>query len=120
MQSQRAPRMQVRKESIIVSYSSTLIIANPHTSGEIVSRGKSSLLIKTLLIPQTNWRPSNQGPWMMLKEVQWKPSVTYDSVTGREKEAEVGLDRAFNLLFEEVLKTDWKESKNTKRPKPEP
>ena len=42
--------------------------------------------------------------YKMRGEENETPAVTYEAVEGKEKEAEAGLDRAFDLLFEEVLK----------------
>ncbi len=56
----------------------------------------------------------------MAKEETWNPAVTYQQVAGKGMETEVGLDRAFDLLFEEVLKTNWRDFKLGKRANPEP
>lgn len=71
-------------------------------------------------MPQTNWMTRNRDSLEMVREETWNPAVTYEPVTGKEKEMEVGLDRAFDLLFEEVLKTNWGNFKEGKRAKPEP
>ena len=61
-----------------------------------------------------------QRPLRVREEENWNPAVTYESVTGKDNEIGIGLDRAFDLLFEEVLKINWRNFKEGKRAKPEP
>jgi hypothetical protein len=56
----------------------------------------------------------------MPEEDRQLPTVSYEPVKGEQKEAEAGLDRAFDLLFEEVLKTNWGDFREGKRANPEP
>ncbi len=51
----------------------------------------------------------------MPKQEDQVPVVTYESVKGQEKEAQDGLDRAFDLLFDDVLKTKWAECRKAER-----
>lgn len=59
-------------------------------------------------------------PLRVREEEHWNPAVTYEPVKGKEREMEIGLDRAFDLLFEEVLKTNWRDFKQGKRANGEP
>ena len=61
-----------------------------------------------------------QRPLRVREEEPWNPAVTYEPVTGKEREMEIGLDRAFDLLFEAVLKTNWRDFKPGKRANGEP
>jgi hypothetical protein len=60
-----------------------------------------------------------QRPLRVREEENWNPAVTYEPVTGKEREMEIGLDRAFDLLFEAVLKTNWRDFREGKRANPE-
>ncbi len=55
----------------------------------------------------------------MSKENDQMPVVTYEPVRDKEREAQDGLDRAFDLLFDEVLKSNWakyRKGRGTKLP----
>lgn len=68
---------------------------------------------------QTDDIRRNQSRLKMQEQRNHLPVVTYEQLNEKGKEAEAGLDRAFEILFEEVLKTKKREVTHMRETMPE-